>query len=213
MARNLPASDRRRQFIAAARRAIKEKGTFGVTIRDVAKEAGVSPAAILYHYRNFDALLLAAWEQCFEQVVTLRQHLLEAVTDHDERLATLIRYGLPTEGSEDDLYVIYASIGEYGHDAALRATARSVTHREIALYQTVLESGAAAGSFTLAQTSLTIARTLVSMEHGLGIWVVHDDPQVTVVEAERLLRVYAEQATGTVLPAPRDVARLELARA
>jgi AcrR family transcriptional regulator len=210
MARHAPAIERRRQFVAAARRAIREKGTFGVTIRDVAKEAGVSPAAILYHYRNFDALLLAAWEQTVEQVVTLRQDLLEFIADHGERLATMIHYGLPTEGSDDDLYVLYASIGEYGHDPVLRATARSVTHREIGLFQTVLESGAAAGAFTLTQTSLTIARTLVSMAHGLGIWVVHDDPQVTAVEAERLMRAYAEQTTGVVLPEPTLVADLDL---
>lgn len=202
MAPNLPAEDRRRQFAAAARRAITRKGSFNVSVRDVAQEAGVSPGAILYHYEDFDAVLLAAWEQAVDRFARERQYILEHCEDAGERLATAIHQSIPSS-ADDDAYLMYAAIGHYRSNAALRALARGFTHGEIGLYQTILEAGAAGGAFEPAERSLSIARTLASMSHGLGIWIVHDDPQVDAAEGERLMRAYAERSVGAALPEPR----------
>jgi AcrR family transcriptional regulator len=204
MARNLPAEDRRRQFAAAARRAMSRKGSFNVSVRDVAHEAGVSPGAILYHYEDFEAVLVAAWEQAVDRFARERQYILESCQDNGERLATAIHGGVPS-GSDDEMYLMYAAIGHYRSNPALRAMARDLTHREIALYQTILEAGAAGGAFRLTDGSLTIARTIVGLQHGLGIWIVHDDPQVDFAEGERLIRAYAERATGAELPPPLEI--------
>lgn len=206
MARNLPAEDRRRQFAAAARRAISRKGSFNVTIRDVAQEAGVSPGAILYHYEDFEAVLVAGWEQAVDRFARQRQDILERCATAPERLATAIHAAVPT-GADDDIYLMYAAIGHYRSNAALRTLARSATHGEIAFHQTILEAGVAGGDFALAGRPLTIARTIVGMVHGLGIWIVHDDPQVDGAEGERLVRVYAEGVLGRSLPAPVELPR------
>jgi hypothetical protein len=42
----------------------------------------------------------------------------------------------------------------------------------------------------------------VGLTHGLGIWIVHDDPEVDFAEEERLVRRYTETATACPLPPP-----------
>ncbi len=209
MAPNRAPAERRREFVAAARIAIAKKGGFGVTIRDVAREAGVSPGAILYHYKDFDALLLSAWEHLAAALSAHRQYLLEVLDDGPERLAAALYYDLPR--ADDESYLLYAGGAEYAHNDALRTAARAQTHGEIALYQTILEAGAAAGSFTLVRPSIVIARGFVAMTQGLGIWIVNDDPQIDFDEGQRIVRAHAEEMTGCRLPpAPEiDVVKME----
>lgn len=201
MARNLPAAQRRTEFAAAAQRAMSRKGSFNVSVRDVAREAGVSPGAILYHYEDFEAVLVAAWEDLAARFARERRQLIDLAATEPERLATAIHHALPT-GSADPRYLLYAAIGHYRSNATMRALARATTHAEIALYHTIVEAGAARGVFTLTDKSVVIARTIVGLTHGLGIWIVHDDPDVDFAEGERLVRRYAETATGSRLPDP-----------
>lgn len=204
MARN-PKSDRRRhQFAQAARRTMSRKGSFNVTIRDVAREAGVSPGAILYHYPDFDAVLVAAWQNLSDEISRQGRYILEMPCGTARRLATAIHHGVP-RGPDDERYVLYGAIGRYRANPALNALARAGTHRQIALVQTLLEVGAADGTFTLGDRSLTIARTIVGLQHGLGIWIVNEDPEVDFAEGERLARVYAERLTGATLPDPMEI--------
>ncbi|MGH2872656.1 MAG: TetR/AcrR family transcriptional regulator [Solirubrobacteraceae bacterium] len=201
MARNLSPAHRRAQFAAAARCAMSRKGSFDVSLRDVAREAGVSPGAILYHYDSFEAVLVATWEQLSERFIRQRRQILELAAGEPERLATAIHAGLP-RGSDDARYLLYAAIGHYRSNPAMRAMARAATHGEIALYQTILEAGAARGVFTLGDRSVAIARTIVGTTQGLGIWIVHDDPEVDFSEGEGLVRRYAQTMTAVELPAP-----------
>lgn len=204
MARNLPPAQRRMQFAAAAQRAMSRKGSFDVSLRDVAREAGVSPGAILYHYEDFEAVLVAAWEDLSERFARQRRQIIDLPAGEPERLATAIHQAVP-RGSGDDRYLLYAAIGHYRANAAMRTLARATTHAEIALYHTILEAGAARGVFTLGDRSIVVARTIVGLTHGLGIWIVHDDPEVDFAEGERMVRGYAESLTGAPLPAPLGV--------
>jgi AcrR family transcriptional regulator len=199
MARNLTSPERRMQFATAAQRAMSRKGSFQVSLRDVAREAGVSPGAILYHYEDFEAVLVAAWEDLSDRFGRQRRQVLDLTAGEPEKLATAIHHAVPS-GSGDERYLLYAAIGHYRSNAAMRTLARATTHAEISLYHTILEAGAARGAFTLGDRSIAIARTIVGLTQGLGIWIVHDDPEVDFGEGERLVRSYAEAATACTLP-------------
>jgi hypothetical protein len=71
--------------------------------------------------------------------------------------------------------------------------------RQALLYEHVLDSGAAQGSFALTAPAATIARALVALEDGLGLQVVIGHPGLDSLEAERILLSYASAATGTDL--------------
>jgi len=60
----------------------------------------------------------------------------------------------------------------------------------------------ARGVFTLGGRSIAIARTIVGLTQGPGIWIVHDDPEVDLAEGERLVRSYTETATACPLTSP-----------
>ena len=68
--------------------------------------------------------------------------------------------------------------------------------RQVHLYESVLEAGAARGEIELAAPVQTIARGFVSMEDGLGFQVVIGHPGIGPAEAERILLRYGSAMMG-----------------
>jgi AcrR family transcriptional regulator len=64
--------DLRNALIAAALDALPEVGAAGLSLRDIARRAGVSPAAPYHHFPDKDALLAVVAGEC-------AQHLLDAL--------------------------------------------------------------------------------------------------------------------------------------
>jgi AcrR family transcriptional regulator len=64
--------DLRNALVAAALEALPEVGAAGLSLRDIARRAGVSPGAPYHHFRDKDALLAVVAGEC-------AQHLLEAL--------------------------------------------------------------------------------------------------------------------------------------
>jgi AcrR family transcriptional regulator len=64
--------DLRNALVAAALDALPEVGAAGLSLRDIARRAGVSPGAPYHHFRDKDALLAAVAGEC-------AQHLLDAL--------------------------------------------------------------------------------------------------------------------------------------
>lgn len=76
----------RESLLDAARILLAEHGVPGLTLRDVARAAGVSHAAPYHHFANLDALLAALAARSFAQ---LGQALQSAVAQADPREALL----------------------------------------------------------------------------------------------------------------------------
>ncbi|MFM1960176.1 MAG: hypothetical protein RL588_1693 [Pseudomonadota bacterium] len=81
--------DLRRALVGAGRRLLEAEGGADLSLRAVAREAGVSPAAPYHHFRDkselLDALAIEGWDQLGEQ---MRAALAEAGPDQN-RLVTL----------------------------------------------------------------------------------------------------------------------------
>jgi AcrR family transcriptional regulator len=75
------------QIREAAMRLFADRGVAGVTVRDIAAEAGVSPSLVIHHYRTKDGLKAAV----DERVSTAVAELLTEVLDPPE--------GAPTSAS------------------------------------------------------------------------------------------------------------------
>lgn len=75
----------RESLLAAARALLAEKGPQGITLRDVAKAAGVSHAAPYHHFASLDALLAAVAEASFTQLGDALE-MASAEPDTRERL-------------------------------------------------------------------------------------------------------------------------------
>ena len=81
--------DLRRALVDAGRRLLEVEGGASISLRAVAREAGVSPAAPYHHFRDkselLDALAIEGWDQL---AVQMRAALAEAAPGRD-RLVTL----------------------------------------------------------------------------------------------------------------------------
>jgi AcrR family transcriptional regulator len=77
-------------YIAAARQVIAERGLENLSLREVARELGVSHQAPYKHYRSRDHLLAEVMARCFEQFA---QHLddRERCADPEDELTSLGR--------------------------------------------------------------------------------------------------------------------------
>jgi hypothetical protein len=74
------------------------------------------------------------------------------------------------------------------------------------MYAVILEVGAATGAFTLAHDPRTLARNIVSMEDGQGLYVLtgRDSP----AEVERRILAYVSAATGHTGDPPARASRV-----
>lgn len=95
MARQADHEQRRRQFAAAALAVISREGLEGLTMRNVAKEAGFTTGALTHYFQSKDEVLIAVSEHGAELV---RPMMDEAATGMSAReaLRDLLHTILPT---------------------------------------------------------------------------------------------------------------------
>src|ERR1700712_3607854 len=86
---------RRAQLVQAASRAVLERGSTNARLRDVADQAGLTSASVLYYYPDMDELLAAVFEQGTQTYIHRRRAAVEAADDSWDRLAACIRSGVP----------------------------------------------------------------------------------------------------------------------
>ena len=95
MARQADHVERRRLFAAAALSVISRDGLEGLTLREVAREAGFTTGALTHYFQSKDEMLIAASEQAAEQV---RAPMEEVALESSARQALrhLLYTALPT---------------------------------------------------------------------------------------------------------------------
>lgn len=200
MARPVTQEARRRDIVDAAITALMAADGADVSIADVARRLDLTPNAIRYYYRDSDALLWAVRERVEQRFLTDRVAALAELADPRDQLACAMGIGLPAGPDDAEWRVTFQPVmagratPEYGEMIG------DVFNRQAALYAEVLTRGADAGLFALAVPAADIARTLMAMEDYLGFRIVMLDPGFSRSEALRLMRQYAELATGAVLP-------------
>ncbi|MEU3841307.1 TetR family transcriptional regulator [Streptomyces sp. NPDC028635] len=196
MARPKNQGARREALIEAAGRAISERGIAALRIKDIAAEAGVSAGSVLYYYPELDDLVFEVHSGAVERFLGRRHAVTDALRDPVERLRAAAESGLPAHADDADHRLLYELHGLADRSTAHAALMGSLFARETALYSTILELGAAAGEFTLAEPVADVARNLVTLEDGYGLHIVSRNAAVDRATALRLLLGYARSATG-----------------
>jgi AcrR family transcriptional regulator len=197
VARPKKQEERRRTLRVAASRAI-EDGWGRVRLRDIAEAAGMSPASVLYYYPDVDRLVAEAIQHAIERFYERRAAAVELIDDPAVQLTTTISAGFPTGPDDQEVLMLYLGVPVIRRDPAVAALIRSLTGRQVSLYQRILEVGEARGVFDLADDSLTIARNLVALEDAYGLYVINGNPSF-LEEGKRLTLAYARMATRCYL--------------
>lgn len=190
---------RRAQLSDAAREVLLERGAVGLRVKDIAARAGMSPSTVLYYYPEIDDLLLEVARAATDRFADNRARAVRELADPLDQLRLAIRLGIPTGPDDTDSRLLYELDALTGVSTAFAALSTSYFDRQVALYESVLAAGAAAGSMQPAAAVDVTARGLVALEDGLGLQVVLGHPSVDSAEAERVLLAYAGSILGVAL--------------
>jgi AcrR family transcriptional regulator len=193
--------ERRSQLAGAARQVLLERGAVGVRVKDVAERAGMSPSSVLYYYPQLEDLLLEVSRAAIDRFAESRARAVRELEDPVDQLRLAIRLGVPTGPDDDESRLLYELDALTGTSPAFAALTTSYFDRQVALYESVLSAGAAAGRLAPAPAVQSVARGLVALEDGLGLQVVLGHPSIDSAEAERILLDYAGAMTGALLEA------------
>ncbi|MFJ5229332.1 TetR/AcrR family transcriptional regulator [Kitasatospora sp. NPDC088391] len=193
---------RRTELVEAAERALLRSGLSALTVRAVAGEAGVSPGSVLYHYANTDDLVYELHRTLVDRYVAARLRAVSRIAGPAERLARAFRSGLPAGPDDASCRLLYELHGLAARSRVHAALMSSLWDREVLLYETILEAGAASGAFTLRREPHDLAQALLAMEDGLGLHLVSHNSAVPVEHALRLLTAFAADQLSCDLPDP-----------
>ncbi|NUT43889.1 MAG: TetR/AcrR family transcriptional regulator [Thermoactinospora sp.] len=192
-------SDRRIDLIEAARRAIVRHGIDRVQLAHVAEEAGLTSGAVLYHYPELSELLIDAQQAGLERFYEQRVKRIADLTDPVDKLVTTIRAGLPTGPEDPDVRLLNECGGAAGRNRMYGLMLTALYDRQVAMYQSILDTGAALGVFTLTAEPIAVARNLVALEDAYGYRITARHPAIGPAEAAELIMSYARTATGCEL--------------
>lgn len=186
---------KRTELLEAAQRAMAEHGA-SVRLNQVAEQAGLTSGAILYHYPDLQDLLIDANRAGMERFYDTRMNALAGIVDPAERLVVTIESGLPIDEDDEEVRLLCALGGEAARNTVYAVLLTSLYDRQVAMYQTILETGSAQGVFTLATDALSIARNLVALEDAYGYRIMAGHPTLDKDACAQLILDYARLATG-----------------
>ena len=198
---------RRHELVAAASDVVARKGLAAVRLRDVAEAAGMTSGNVLYYYDGLDELFFAAYERAIERFCVQRESAVGRVRAPARQLATALRLGVPLGPEDTEIRLLYEFEAVAFRSAACADLMAAYVERQVAMYERVLQSGADAGVFSLAGETRSLARNIVALEDGHGVYVLTG--QVAPRELELLLLEHAAAITGLPL---RAFGRLQLRR-
>ena len=137
--------------------------------------------------------------EAMERYAERRSTQVRALDDPVEQLRLAISLGVPTGPDDEESRLLYELDAFVGSSSAFRVLSSAFFDRQVALYEQVLERGAARGAFELAAPADSLARGIVAMEDGLGLQVVIGHPGLDSAAAERILLSHASAVTGATL--------------
>jgi AcrR family transcriptional regulator len=201
MPRTPGAAARKQSLITAATEAIRDNGVGGVRIRDIAARAGMSPAAVLYHYPEIDELVVEVHRAAADRFFAGRVEVLDSMADPAARIVAAIESGLPPDRDDQTIGLLFELHTVAQRSALHAALMTSLWEREELLYRSLVQSGIDAGRFHPAIGAEHAATALIALEDGLALHIVSRNAALTVARATQLMIAVASDLLRCELPA------------
>ena len=172
---------RRRQILRAAVKVIAEKGLCDTGIKDVADQAGTSPALVIYYFGKKDTLLAEALSYAEERFYTDTADAVAEMASARDRLVELVRCSSSVGEPEDDFdeWVLWLDLwARAAHKPGGARDRQAMDQRRRATHGEIVRQGQAAGEFAPVDAA-AFALRLGALIDGLAIQVVLKDAEVT----------------------------------
>lgn len=177
---------RRAQILQAVRTCIVALGYERVTVRDVAKTAGVSTGTIVHYFGDKDTMLEEALLAKVQDTgIAFRAALTGAQTAW-ERLERLVTASLPqTEEVRDEWRLWLTFWGEVTRNERLRAVSERQHRRWTRFLARIIAEGSASGEFALVDPDIT-ATQVAALIDGLAIQTTLQNPTLSPAQMREI---------------------------
>lgn len=168
MARTRNQAQRRSQLVDAAARAVLRQGSTEAKLRDVAQEAELTPASILYYFRDKQELLTEVYTHGTAAYVQHRRERVQAASTAWDKLEACIASGVPLRGTEEMTasQLLCELLPLTFRDRKAAEAHAAFNAAQVSLYVEILDEGDASGEFNLSLPSPVLARILLALEDG-----------------------------------------------
>jgi len=187
---------RREQIVRATIRCLAREGYTRLTMKKVAREAGVSQG-ILHYYFADKRTMLAATLEAVTRDLDRRVAAAQSRTGRDARarLRALVRACLEVAVSRPEFWVVFVEFwGEMLHDRRLRDLNTAVYSRTRRLIGRLIAEGVRAGRFRSVDPRRASA-VVLGLIDGLSLQLTFDPEAFGVAEAAR----FCDDALGRYL--------------
>jgi AcrR family transcriptional regulator len=191
---------RREQIVRATVRCLAREGYTGLTMKKVAREAGVSQGILHYYFADKRAILAATLEAVTRHL-DRRVAAAQSRTGRDPaaRLRVLVRECLGVAVRRPEFWVVFVEFwGEMMHDRRLRQVNAEVYDRTRRLIGRLIADGVRAGRFR-AVDAQRAAAVVLGLVDGVSLQLTFDPRAFGVTEAARFcddaLARYLEKET------------------
>lgn len=164
-------ADRRREAtIAAALAVARRKGLASTTVRDVARQMGVSSGLIHHYFETMDELLAAAFERVAIADLQRTEDAVDRAKDGEGALLAFFSEYAPADA--DWAFQLWLDAwAEAARRPTLRATSQRLNLAWHSLLERTVQTGVRAGAFRCPDPAATAWRIL-SVLDGLALQVV-----------------------------------------
>jgi len=194
MARPRNQDARRAALGDAVRRAVLERGIDGLRLKDVAHQAGITSAAVLYYYDGVEELVAETYRVAIDRFCRQREEAARSHGDARAALLACIEVGIASGPTDEPVRLLIELIPRSLRDPAVAALDEELYTRQEAVYRDVLARGRENGQFTLTSAPDDLSATFVALEDGFQLEVLAG--RKTHAEAVAHIATYACVVTG-----------------
>ncbi len=115
-----PQMDRYEEIIVKSSRLFRENGYPSTSIRDIGNALGVTSAALYYHFKNKDELLLAVIKTAHKNIQQNVHNAIEKETDPGRRIRNAMQAHLRFSVDHQDLAIVYLTEVEHLSEESYR---------------------------------------------------------------------------------------------
>ena len=187
---------RREQIVRATVRCLARVGYTRLTMKQVARQAGVSQGILHYYFADKRAMLAATLEAVTRDL-DRRVAAAQSRTGHDPRarLRALVRACLEVAVAHPEVWIVFVEFwGEMLHDRRLRDLNTRVYARTRRLIARLIADGVRAGRFRPVDAGRAAA-VVLGLVDGISLQLTFDPEAFGVAEAAR----FCDDALGRYL--------------
>ena len=186
---------RRAQILQAARTCIVALGYERVTVRDVAKEAGVSTGTLVHYFGDKEGMLEAALLAKVQETGIAFRAALTGAQSAWEKIERLVTASVPETDEVRDEWRLWLTFwGEVTRNERLRTMSKKQHQRWTRFLARIIAEGCASGEFAAVDPEIT-ATQMAALIDGLAIQTTLQNPilppekmrQICLAALQRLL--------------------------